>query len=37
AAVAEVIEKMGLSNRNKYRAVVYALLAVKFGKESIYN
>ncbi len=37
AAVAEVMEKMGSSNRNKYRAVVYALLAVKFGKEGIYN
>ncbi|MGR3810161.1 DUF2853 family protein [Jiulongibacter sp. NS-SX5] len=36
AAIAEVMEKMGSSNRNKYRAVVYALLAVKFGKESMY-
>jgi hypothetical protein len=33
SAIAEVMEKMGTSNRNKYRAVVYALLAVKFGKE----
>lgn len=37
AAVAESMEKMGSSNRNKYRAVVYAWLTVKFGKESIYN
>jgi hypothetical protein len=36
AAVAEVMEKMGSSNRNKYRANVYALLCKKFGKESIY-
>lgn len=32
AAIAEVMEKMGSSNRNKWRAVVYALLAKKFGK-----
>jgi hypothetical protein len=36
AAVAEVMEKMGSSNRNKYRANVYALLCKKFGKEDIY-
>lgn len=36
AAIAEVMEKMGSGNRNKYRAVVYAMLAKKFGKESIY-
>lgn len=36
AAIDEVMEKLGSSNRNKYRAVVYALLAVKFGKESLY-
>lgn len=36
AAIAEVMEKMGTSNRNKYRANVYALLCKKFGKESIY-
>jgi hypothetical protein len=35
-AIDEVMEKMGKSNRNKYRAVVYALLVVKFGKESLY-
>ncbi|MDP5120864.1 MAG: DUF2853 family protein [Spirosomaceae bacterium] len=36
SAIAEVMEKMGSSNRNKYRAVVYAMLCKKFGKESIY-
>lgn len=36
-ALAEVMEKMGKSNPSKYRAVVYAMLAKKFGKESIYN
>jgi Protein of unknown function (DUF2853) len=37
AGIKEVMEKMGSSNRNKYRAVVYALLAKKFGKESVYS
>jgi len=32
-----VIEKYGRSNKNKYRAVVYYLLAVHFKKESVYN
>ncbi len=36
-AIAAVIEKYGKSNRNKYRAVVYYLLAKHFGKESVYN
>ena len=36
AAIAEVLEKLGTSNRSKYRAVVYAALTVKFGKESVY-
>jgi len=36
AAVKEVCEKMGSSNRNKYRALFYALLVKKFGKESVY-
>jgi len=35
-AIKEVCEKMGTSNRNKYRALFYALLVEKFGKESIY-
>ncbi len=36
-AIDEVIEKLGRSNRNKYRAIVYYLLAKKFNKEEIYN
>ena len=32
----EVMEQMGSSNKNKHRAVVYALLAKKFAKEGIY-
>ena len=35
-AIAEVMAQMGSSNRNKYRANVYALLCKKFGKEGIY-
>jgi hypothetical protein len=35
-AIDEVLEKMGSSNKNKQRAVVYALLAKKFGKESMF-
>jgi len=34
--IAEVISQIGSSERNKYRAVVYYLLAKKFGKESVY-
>ncbi len=37
AAVNEVAEKMGSSNRNKYRAVFYSLLVMKFGKQAIYS
>ena len=36
-AIAAVIEKIGKSERSKYRAVVYYLLAVHFGKESVYG
>ena len=32
----QVFELYGLSNRNKYRAVVYYLLTKHFGKESIF-
>ncbi|MES2812725.1 MAG: DUF2853 family protein [Bacteroidota bacterium] len=32
-----VIEKYGRSNKNKYRAVVYYLLALHFKKESVYK
>jgi len=35
-AIAEVIEILGKSNRNKYRAMFYYLLVKKFNKESIY-
>ncbi|WP_456428364.1 DUF2853 family protein [Nitratifractor sp.] len=36
AAIKEVCKELGSSNRNKYRALFYALLAKKFGKESLY-
>lgn len=32
-----VFEQYGISNRNKYRAVVYYLLTKHFKKESIYD
>lgn len=35
-AIAEVVETLGKSNRTKYRAVVYYLLAQKFKKESLF-
>jgi hypothetical protein len=35
-AIKDVCTKMGSSNRNKYRALFYALLAQNFGKESVY-
>ena len=37
AGIDAIIEKYGKSNRNKYRAVVYYLLAIHFKKESVYN
>lgn len=37
AAIAEVCEKMGSSNRNKSRATFYYLLAEKFGKLSVFS
>lgn len=37
AGIKEVMEKMGAGNKNKYRAVAYALLAKKFGKEGMYS
>lgn len=36
AAIQKVCEKLGTSNRNKYRAIFYYLLCVEFGKESLY-
>ena len=35
-AIASVMEQYGKSNRTKYRAVVYYLLAKHFKKESVY-
>ncbi len=35
-AIKEVCETLGSSNRNKYRALFYALLVKKFGKEALY-
>jgi len=37
AAIKKVCEKLGSSNRNKYRAMFYYLLCVEFGKESVYK
>jgi len=37
SAIASVMEKYGKSNPNKYRAVVYYLLARHFNKEGVYN
>jgi hypothetical protein len=37
AGIDAVMEKYGRSNRNKYRVVIYYLLAVHFKKESVYN
>jgi len=36
SAIQEVCEQLGSSNRNKYRVHFYALLTMKFNKESIY-
>lgn len=36
-AINAVIEKYGKSNRNKHRVVIYYLLCVHFGKESVYE
>ena len=36
AAIKKVCETMGTSNRNKYRALFYALLTKEFKQESIY-
>ncbi|MCF1421839.1 DUF2853 family protein [Mangrovimonas futianensis] len=35
-AIAKVMEQYGVSNRNKYRAVVYYLLVKHFNKASVY-
>ncbi len=36
-AIKEVCQEMGSSNKNKKRALFYALLVKKFSKEEIYN
>lgn len=36
-AIDSVIEQYGRSNKNKYRAVVYYLLAKHFKKEAVYK
>ena len=36
AAIQEVVDRLGSSNRNKYRAIFYYLLVVKFGKQGNY-
>ncbi|MES0825502.1 DUF2853 family protein [Ruegeria sp. SCP11] len=36
-AINKALETYGMSERNKYRAVVYYMLAKHFGKESIYG
>jgi hypothetical protein len=37
AAIKGACEKMGTSNRNKYRALVYTLLVKEFNKEYVYD
>lgn len=37
AGIQAVINQMGASNRNKYRAIFYYLLVKHFGKESHYG
>lgn len=36
-AINKVMETYGMSERNKYRAVVYYMLTKHFGKESVYG
>ncbi len=37
AAVKSVMDTMGSSNRSKYRALVYSLLAKHFGKQDMFK
>jgi hypothetical protein len=37
SAINSVLETYGMSERNKYRAVVYYMLVKHFGKESVYS
>ncbi len=36
-AIQEVVDTFGSSNRNKFRAMFYYMLTVKFKKESVYK
>ncbi|WP_271950663.1 DUF2853 family protein [Ruegeria faecimaris] len=36
-AINKALETYGMSERNKYRAVVYYMLTKHFGKESVYS
>jgi hypothetical protein len=36
-AINKVIEIYGKSERNKYRAVVYYMLTMHFGKDAVYG
>lgn len=36
AAIDSVVETYGKSERNKYRAVIYYMLTVHFGKQGVY-
>lgn len=36
AAIKEVCEQLGTSNKSKYRVLFYALLAMKFNKTDVY-
>jgi small subunit ribosomal protein S1 len=36
-AIAKVVDTLGASNRNKYRAMFYYLLVKHFGKESMFK
>lgn len=37
SAISEVIDTLGKSNKNKYRAIFYYLLVIKFNKSSVYK
>ena len=36
-AIASAIEKIGKSNRNKYRAILYTILVEELGAQAVYN
>ncbi len=37
SAIRDVMSKLGSANKNKYRALVYAMLCEKFSKQDIYS